>query len=252
MKGDGGKPVSEMSTKQQINDYWGSLWSMPVQHNGEAPWLEKLRQQYCVTAEQKYYEINDEILDKVLTKMANDKPGRDLIAGIRIKNMQSIREMLKRNLRSVLNNLQELPDWLVTSKTILIPKNEETHKPENYRPIAIQNAFYKIYTALIAEFIMDHCQSNNNIVTEGQAAGKRNSWGCTDQLLINQMIYEEVKENQRNLTTVWLDYIKAFDSVPHSWVVESLKLARVPHKIINTIAVLMTNRKPKCIYIWRE
>ena len=187
MKGDGGKPISEMSTKQQINNFWGSLWSIPVQHNSEAPWLEKLIQEYCVTAEQKDYEINGEILDKVLTRMANDKPGRDLIAGIWIKNMQSIREMLKRNLRSMLNNLQEPPDWLVLAKTILISKNEETHKPENYKPIAIQNAIYKIYTALIAEFIMDCCNSNN-IVTEEQAAGKRNSWGCTDQLLINKMI----------------------------------------------------------------
>ena len=69
MKGDGVKPVSEMPTKQQINDIWGSLWSIPVQHNNEAPWLEKLRQEYCVAAEQKNYEITDEILDKTLTKM---------------------------------------------------------------------------------------------------------------------------------------------------------------------------------------
>ena len=41
-----------------------------MQHNSDAPWLEKLRQEYCVTAEQKDYEINDEILDKVLTKTA--------------------------------------------------------------------------------------------------------------------------------------------------------------------------------------
>ena len=86
--------------------------------------------------------------------------------------MQSIREMLKGNLRSMLNNHQDLPDWLVTAKTVLISKNEETHKPENYRPIAIQNAIYKTYTALIAEFIMDHCESNN-IVTEEQAARKK-------------------------------------------------------------------------------
>ena len=59
------------------------------------------------------------------------------------------------------------------------------------------------------------------------------------------MIYEEVKENRRNLTTVWLDYIKAFDSVPHSWIVESLKLARVPNKIVNAISVLMTKWNPK-------
>ena len=96
---------------------------------------------------------------------------------------------------------------------------------------------------------MDHCNSNN-IVTEEQAAGKRNSWGCTDQLLINKMIYEEVKENRRNLTIVWLDYKKAFDSIPHSWIVESLKLARVPDKI-NAISVLMTKWKTK-MHIYGE
>ena len=254
IKGERAKPVSEMPTKQQINDFWGSLWGIPVQHNNEAPWLEKLRHEYCVTAKQKDYEITDEILDKALTKMANDKPGRDLIAGIWIKNMQSVREMLKGNLQSMLNNCQDLPDWLLTAKTILISKNEETHKPENYRLIAIQNAIYKTYTALVAEFIMNHCESSN-IVTEEQAAGKGNSWGCTDQLLINKMIHKEVIQNRRNLTTVWLDYKKAFDSVPHSWIVESLKLAGAPcrqdHKCHNCTNDQMKNQNAY-IYIYME
>ena len=97
---------------------------------------------------------------------------------------------------------------------------------------------------------MDHCNSNN-IVTKEQAAGKRNSWGCTDQLLINKMIYEEVKENRRNLTTVGLDYKKALDSIPHSWILESLKLARAPDKIINAIYVPMTKWKTK-MHIYGE
>ena len=57
---------------------------------------------------------------------------------------------------------------------------------------------YKVYTAIIADFIMEHCE-RNGIVTEEQAAEKRGSWGCADQLLINKMIYEEVVSNRRNL-----------------------------------------------------
>ena len=72
-----------------------------------------------------------------------------------------------------------------------------------------------VYTAILSEFIMNHCEKNN-IITEEQAAGKGGSWGCTDQLLINKMIFEEVTANRRNLVTVWLDYQKAFDSVPHT------------------------------------
>ena len=52
---------------------------------------------------------------------------------------------------------------------------------------------------------MEHC-TRNTIVTEEQAAGKRGSWGCVDQLLINKMIYKEVKERRKKLIKVWLDY----------------------------------------------
>ena len=53
------------------------------------------------------------------------------------------------------------------------------------------------------------------------------------------MIYEEVTQAHKNLVTVWLDYQKAFDSVPHSWIIESLELAKVPPAIIKAIEQLM-------------
>ena len=65
------------------------------------------------------------------------------------------------------------------------------------------------------------------------------SWGCTDQLLINKMILDEVRKHQRNLFMMWFDYKKAFDSVPHDWILKSLRLCQVPEKIINTIENLM-------------
>ena len=99
---------------------------------------------------------------------------------------------------SVFNMEQDYPQWLVLSKTLLIAKNEHTGQAENYRPIAIQNSMYKVLTALLSEFIMDHCTANN-IIIEEQAAGKIGSWGCTDQLLINKMVYEEVRKSRRNL-----------------------------------------------------
>ena len=77
---------------------------------------------------------------------------------------------------------------------------------------------YKIYTGCLNGFLQDHCE-RNNIITNEQAAGKKGVWGCTEQLLINKTILKEVKRLRRNLVTVWLDYQKAFDSVPHSWMI---------------------------------
>ena len=86
----------------------------------------------------------------------------------------------------------EPSEELLTSKTILLAKNSETGNPMNYRPIALQNAMYKIYTAILTEFIMDHCEQNE-IITIEQAAGKRESWGCTDQLLITKWCTKKSK-----------------------------------------------------------
>ena len=53
------------------------------------------------------------------------------------------------------------------------------------------------------------------------------------------MILDEVRKHQRNLFMMWFDYKKAFDSVPHDWILKSLRLCQVPEKIINTIENLM-------------
>ena len=49
---------------------------------------------------------------------------------------------------------------------------------------------------------------------------------------IDTYITEEVASNRRNLISIWLDYKKAFDSILHSFIIESLKLAKANPVII--------------------
>ena len=181
---------------------------------------------YCKDVYEKDYEVTDEVLEKVLKRLANDKPGRDLVTGLWLKRLKSIKEEYKQELTKLLNNEMELPAWMLISKTILLPKSEMTIQAQNCRPIALQTSMYKVYTAILAELSWITVKS-----TEEQAAGKRGSWACTDQLLVNKMICDEVASKRRDLVTVWFDYKKAFDSIPHSWLIKSLELAKVPEKL---------------------
>ena len=61
-----------------------------------------------------------------------------------------------------------------------------------------------------------------------------------DQLLINKVVLEEVKKYRRNLFTVWLDYRKAYDSIPHPWILEALRLAKIPEIIVNAVKALIS------------
>ena len=83
-------------------------------------------------------------------------------------------------------------------------------------------------------FLTDHC-GQNNIITSEQVAGKKGVWGCVEQLLLNKTVLSDVKKKRRNIFTVWLDYKKAFHSVPHEWLLYALQLAKVPAQLIETI-----------------
>ena len=122
-------------------------------------------------------------------------------------------------------------------KTILLPKNQVTEAAKNYRPIACLNITYKLYTSLLNTFLEDHCAVN--IIITVEAGGRKHSWGCTDQLLINKMVLDHVKKQQRNLFMMWFDYRKAFNSVRHPWIIKALELAKVPNKILIAIRNIM-------------
>ena len=62
------------------------------------------------------------------------------------------------------------------------------------------------------------------------------------QLLMNKMVLDQVKKQQKNLFMMWYDYRKAFNSVPHPWIIKALELAKVPNKILIAIWNIM--------YLW--
>ena len=58
------------------------------------------------------------------------------------------------------------------------------------------------------------------------------SKGCKDQLMISKTIYEDCRRRNKILSIAWIDYQKAFESVPHSWVEKSIELVGVNSKIV--------------------
>ena len=55
----------------------------------------------------------------------------------------------------------------------------------------------KVHTSCINEFLQDHCEINKIITTE-QAGGKKDIWGCLEQLMINKVILDEVIKHKRS------------------------------------------------------
>ena len=56
-----------------------------------------------------------------------------------MKKLTELHPDLVKPYDEVEQGVRDMPQWLVTSKTILLAKNAETHLAKNYRPIACLN-----------------------------------------------------------------------------------------------------------------
>ena len=100
----------------------------------------------------------------------------------------------------------------------------------NYRPIICLSTTWKLLTSIISNAIYDHL-SDKGLIPWEQKGCKRKSRGMKGQVLIDKMIMKHAKRKQRNLRMTWIDYKKAYDSVPHSWILRSLGLVGVATNI---------------------
>ena len=48
--------------------------------------------------------------------------------------------------------------------------------------------------------------------------------GCKDQFIINKMIMKNCRSKQKNISMAWIDFKKAFDSVPNKGILKVLNI----------------------------
>ena len=107
--------------------------------------------------------------------------------------------------------------------------------PKNYRPITCLTTMYKILTSILTEYTYSFLIDSGLFLDE-QKGRKRGSYGYKDQLLINKMILENCHKRNTNLSIAWIDYKKAFDSVPHSWIEKCLEPFKISPVLRNFLS----------------
>ena len=103
---------------------------------------------------------------------------------------------------------------------------------------------WKPLSGMLAEMIYDHLDSSR-FLPEEQKGCQKGSRGTKDQLFIDKMVSRNCKRSTTNLTMAWIDYRKAYDMVPHSWIIETLRLEGIAPNIQRLIQESMPNWKTK-------
>ena len=123
--------VYKISTKENIEQFWKSIWQDNAIFNEKADSLKDLNDTYCKNVVNTEYKISK----------VSKAPGQDRVIEFWFKNLSCYRDILAVQLNKLLHSDSNtsLPKWLSTADTSLLPKNKETHMAKNYRPIACFN-----------------------------------------------------------------------------------------------------------------
>ena len=93
---------------------------------------------------------------------------------------------------------------------------------------------WKILTAQIREEIY-YSLTSRTLFPEEQKGCRKGSRGTAELLYIDQHIVNENKTRRKNLVMAWIDYKKAYDMVPQSWIINCLKMYKISDEVINFI-----------------
>ena len=93
----------------------------------------------------------------------------------------------------------------------------------NFRPITCLTLIWKLLTYILAEKFCELVEKTNLLPWE-QKGCRIGSRGTKDQLLIDKMIVKKCKRRLTSLAVVWIDYHRAYNMVPHSWIQKCMEV----------------------------
>lgn len=227
---------------KEATDFWSGIWSNPVEHNRNAEWLKRAKRVNARIEKQEDVVIELDDVRRGIRRMTNWKaPGPDAVQGFWFKKFTSMHVRIASGLQGCLAQ-GWVPKWMTLGRTSLFMKDPaKGRRADNYRPIACLPLMWKLLTGILSEKIYCHLDGNNLLPDEQKGCRKR-SRGTKDQLLIDKMILKDAKVG-KNLSMAWIDYKKAYDMVPHSWIKEVVDLLGVAGNIGGLLSSSMSGWK---------
>ena len=221
--------------------FWSGIWDNEVYHHKEAEWLKHLKEEKG-EGRQDDIVITTGMVLLQSKKIPNWKaPRPDGVQGYWIKKLTSLHERIAEQTNDMINNGVQIPEWMTSGRTVLCQKDpKKGNAVDNYRPISCLPLMWKLITGIISETMYKFLDENEILPVE-QKGCRRRSRGTKDQLLIDKSILADCKRKHKNLAMARVDYKKAYDMVPHSWIIECLKLTHVAENIINFVERSMSS-----------
>jgi hypothetical protein len=150
--------VKDAPSKEEVENFWTEIYGKKILHNEEACWIKDWHQQ---SPNMEWSPVCEkDVVDGLRTTLNWKTPGRDQIPNFWLKQLTATHKYVA----TIFNKLIEedsMPEWLTTGVTYLIPKNENTENPKNYRPVTCLSTTYKLITSVISRHMQKYMDDEN-------------------------------------------------------------------------------------------
>ena len=226
--------------KKETEMFWKGIWEKDASHNDKAKWIAELKADHQASViQQQPVTISEEDLRLRVIRMKNwTAPGPDMIHAYWLKKLTSLHKRLACQMEKLVTE-GDHPSWLTQGRTVLVMKDPQQGPiPSNYRPITCLSTTWKLLSGILADKIGVHMDEYMHKAQRGMGGGSR---GSKHQLLIDQSVAKDARSRRTNLAMSWIDYKKAYDSVPHSWILECLRLYKIDPRLVTFIRQSMSH-----------
>lgn len=218
-----------------LSDFFCSVFTN--ESPGELPEIP----QYPIKEKMEELCITENMVKKLLSKLnVNKSPGIDSMHPKFLQELASeiagpICEIFKTSIRS-----GKLPQEWKNARISAIFKKGNRKIASNYRPVSLTSIICKTMEKIIRSHIIDHMQRNQ--LFSDKQFGFISGRSTALQLLKVLDIWTEAIDCGFSVDVIYMDFMKAFDTVPHRRLVAKLSGFKINGNIIKWIEQFLSNR----------
>ena len=236
-KTDGSLALSDREKAETLNEFFSSVFTRENTNN--IPLLGECTYSNGVSLSD-LRVTSKAVKDKLNNLNPNKAQGPDNIPPRVLKELS---EELSVPLSLLFNKTLEtgiLPqDWKSAEVTALFKKGSKAD-PGNYRPVSLTCVICKVLEGIIRDSIVTYF-TENELYAKCQH-GFRKQRSCVTQLLEVIENMTKLLDDGHNVDVIYLDFKKAFDTVPHERLLVKLAAYGISGKLLNWIQGFLNNR----------
>ena len=186
-----------------------------------------------------------EDLSEVAYVLKNEKAsGEDMISNEMLKCILEYNAIvLLKFFNSALKYNPEILDWSIS---IIAPihKKGSPMDPDNYRGISLISCVYKLFTEILNKRLMKYCKEKK-ILSEEQLGFMPGDRTSDAHLILHNLIRDYCHKGGKHLYSCFVDFSKAFDSIPRDVLFKKLLSYGIHGKLFNLLKNIYSNERCK-------